>query len=526
MSGAFEKRDDKANRREERAQKELQQRKKTRVITISITVAFLLILAVSLFVNSRYVRRSVTAITIGGVDFSAAEFDYFYSRAFGAYQEAVQAEQGEFAFAYLPADDIPHSRQTYPDDSGMTWADFFVNLAIEQTTQDAKFYNAARASGYVLPEDMIEAIESQISMHRLYAEWNGHPSLDSFIQAIYMSSSMNERALRNVLEFEYTAMSFSEHMYNSFEYSPEMLAEYYFENRDNLDLFTYMFLTVRSENVLRDDYDSDDDYEEAREAALEVAREEAARIAEEAVTEEDFRDLAREYDPGQYDNTDSMFVTYPGSWLPNTYASWLQDDARQYGDVDLFDYSFGATVVFFIGRDPNEYRTVNMRQMLFSIGTLYEEMFAEGEDDPVYQEYAEQAIVEARERATDALNLLNEGVAEGRDIEEVFIELLEEHSEDMTEGGLYELITKSPAGLTREPEVEEWLFSSERQIGDVEMIRTEASGYHLVLVTGFGERYCDHLSAEAMRNKDYQEWRDSLTAPDHIKRWAFAFAQR
>ena len=521
MSGAFDKKADKISRREERTRKEIQEKKKVRRIAIIVVAVFAVLLVGALFINSKFVARSLTAITVGGVDFSAAEFDFFYSTSASEYLDYMAQQFGDMASSYGPSNDRQHSSQIRDHENGETWADFFIEYAIVQISDQVKRYNAALAAGYTVTDEVRETIESEVAEYRLYAEMYGYPSLEMFLQNMFGSSNLNETVLRNVLEFLHIASSYSEQIHDSFTYGASDLAAYYFENRDTFDSFEYRYFIVRAEDVERYDFDTEEEYEEANEAALAEARAEAERIVSGINSEDDYIAAAREYDEDEYWLADSTLRVYPGSWLSNTYQDWMREDGRQYGDVIALDASIGSYVVFFVARDPNEYRMAEMRQILVMREEVSSEFYEEGEDDPEYLEAFEFADSEARERAEEALRLFIEGGA----TEDMLIELMEEHSEDATEGGFYDLITKNANNNKMVPEIENWLFAPERQVVDYELIRTEDYGYHLVYFSGFGDRYCDYLAETEMRSNDYAAWEESLDTVDMVKRWAFIFTQ-
>jgi hypothetical protein len=120
MSGLFEDRTDGASRREARTQQEQLARRKTRIIAVSVVTALALLFVGALIINSSFIRRSATAITIGGVDFTATEFDYFYNNAFHEFQnwanmqEFVQSPQAgrslRSQIRNLRADEDPQCR--------------------------------------------------------------------------------------------------------------------------------------------------------------------------------------------------------------------------------------------------------------------------------------------------------------------------------------------------------------------------------------------------------------------------------
>ena len=102
MSGVKQKNQDSLNRRQARAQQEYKAKKKLRTTTIIIVVVVVLLVAAAVFLNSKLIRRTLTAVTVADRNFSAAEFDYFYNTS---YQEYVQMANSEQYANMLPVPD-------------------------------------------------------------------------------------------------------------------------------------------------------------------------------------------------------------------------------------------------------------------------------------------------------------------------------------------------------------------------------------------------------------------------------------
>jgi len=538
MSGLFDKKASGATRREVRTQKEQSARKKTRLVAVSVVSAVAILFAGALFVNSNYIRRTLPAITIGGVSFSAAEFDYFYSTAYSEYAEMVNqyySEIPDLAASMLPSRDMSHSKQVYDQTSGETWADFFNGRATETMSGLVQFYNAAKAAGYVLSDETRERLEYQLSDLKMQGEWyssmypQNYPSADSFIQAMY-GSSINENVLRKVMEFIFTAASYGEHMRDSFTYSSDRLESYYNENHDDLDVYRYRMFLVRPETLYEEDFDSVEEYEAANEAALDEARELAEQIALMIETEEEFIEAARAYDDYTYASDNSTLREQQGERLDANFEPWLCDEERAYGNVASIDLSFGTYVAFFIERDDNNYQMTAMRQILIMRDWLNPEDYPLGEDDPDYIEAFENADRDVTERANEVYNLF----VSGGSSEAKLLELIEDgKSDDTTEGGYYEGMARfsyeyqSRDGYAMRvvPEIEQWLFDGERQVGDSELVYTKDYGYHLIIYMEPGELFRDHISADRMRIKDFTDWTESLPEVEAVRKWAFLFTQ-
>jgi len=540
MSGLFDKRADGASRREARSQKEHLARRKSRIISISVVSVVALVFICALFINSNIIRRTMPAITIGGIAFSAAEFDYFYNAAYFEYHERITeqfSQMPELAASMLPAPrwEKPFPTQVYNHDTGETWADFFVEWAIRSMSELVGLYNASIASGFVLEgeqrlryENEIEGLLREADMYSAMQPHN-YPTPASYLQALY-GNSINEATLRKVMEFVFTAISYSEHVRDSISYSGEDLEAYYLENRDDLDIFKYRTFFVPAESVFRGEHETEEDFIEAQETVLTEARELAMLVAASISTEEDFIESAAIHGDDFSDDPDSSLREMQGEWLDSDLTSWLLDRSRSYGDVGTVDVAAGTHVLFFINRDDNDYQTTSMRQILIIRESVYPEDYPEGEDDPDFIAAVEYYETEARERAETVFELFLLGGA----TEEHLIELMEEHSDDSTDGGFYDGMAKfhyfghgeSFLAMRVVSEIEDWLFEPWREFGDFELVNTEAFGYHLLYFMGHGERFRDIISGDRMRTRDYALWKDELPEPDVSKHWVFSLTQQ
>jgi len=346
---------------------------------------------------------------------------------------------------------------------------------------------------------------------------------------------MNEETFLRLAGIMFTANSFAEYMSETFSYTPEALNEFYEENRDLFDNFTYRIFLYSAELQEPDDFPTTEEFEAAREEALNVARQQAQTLAGTIGSQEEFIEAARDFREDLFGEPDSTLRVHPGEWLDGLdYADWLRDPARRYGDVTTADFVNGTYVIYFIDRDPNDYNMVNMRQILISRENVQIENF-DGVDDPIFQDLIYQVEREASQRANAVLDLFIAGGA----TEELLIELMAEHSDDTTPGGLYEDISKVATQSKLVSEIEEWLFAPGRQVGDFELIRTADFGYHLVYVTGFGMNYRDFIADSRMRTRDHTAWLESIgvftggMADEELQQlrtevtrhWAFRFTQ-
>jgi hypothetical protein len=354
-------------------------------------------------------------------------------------------------------------------------------------------------------------VDEEMAMARMQAEMNGFPSTDSLLQQMF-GSSMNESSYRSLLEFITTADSFSEHVRESFAYNPEALEAFYAESRDSLDVFHFRTFMVFAEDVEPDDFQSTEEYLAAVEDSLSEANAIARGIIAGITSDDDFIAAAMEYDEEFYAEPDSTLRMLQGDRLNAELEPWLLDESREHGDIEVIDSDRGSHIVFFVLRDDNSYNVTGMRQILILRDNVDPEDFIHGEDDLEYIAALAQAEENNRERA-EAVFALFTAVGE---TEEALLGLMEEHSDDTTEGGYYTNISRHPYQSAH---------VSAMKVGDTELVRTEAFGYHLLYFTGYGERFLDIIADDMKRTSDHNLWRDGLPDVLPVRHRAFVLVQ-
>jgi hypothetical protein len=515
-----------SGKRGARIEKEQLERKKTRKKATIVVIIVALLVAVSVFANSNFVRRSFPAVNVAGVNFSATEFEFFHSIAVIDYLNMIESEWGEMAQMMLPDRGLSFADQTNPM-TGETWADTFYNLAIEMMTEVTLINLAADEVNFVLPDEDRAMLEMQIDQMRMFAPFQGFPDFASFIRFSY-SMSMNERMFIESMEFLARAQAFAAHTSDSFTFTQTELDAEYDTNRDDLDLFIFRTFTVTPETLVIGDFDSAEEFLEAQEVAQEEARERIEGIISRINSEDDFIFEAREYDEEMFYEADSTMGQAVGMALDHIFSEWLAAPERVHGDVTSIESNvpdgfggetFVSTILFFIERNDNNYNMIDMREIFFSRESILEQVEFEITDE---EEFFDSIDVILEERAVEVLRAL---VAAGS-TEGAFIELVAEHSDGFVEGGLHTQVAKTNIGwgeTVPAREIVDWLFEEGRQVGDFELIRSDELGYHIVFVSGFGDLYRDFVAEARLRSSAFEEWRGAFTTDDVSRRWAFFF---
>lgn len=520
MSGMFDKKTDKAKRKLELTQKEQKARRKRTIITVTVTVVFLIIVVAAVLLNSNFIRRSVAVVTIDGIAFTTAEFEYFYNNEYMQISNELQSQGMEYL---LPDPNRSLTNQIDPI-TGQSWADLITDNTLLRLQNTVAVYKEAQAAGFVLSSERLAEIDEAMMMQELQSTMYQFPSVDSYLQYLY-GVGINADIYLEMLKFTYLAEDYVTFLRDSFEYSDEQLDEYYSDNADILDIFRFRFFLVEAEEP----EEIQDDPETALEVSMNAAKEMAETYASGIITEDDFIAAAFEYNAVYYAEPDYTLAEVQGINTNNMdsldfyFSSWLSDNSRKAGDVTVIDTHIGAAVLMYLSRDNNDYRTVGMRQILISRENVNADDYPEGEYDPDYIAALDAAAEDATKRAELAYSLFVDGGA----TEDTLIALIDEHSDDTTEGGYYDNIAMlSYQGdgfsvMRVVPELEDWLFTDGRAVGDAELIETAAYGYHLIYFTGYGDVLAKMMAEDALRTGSIIDWQNNLIKGDPVKSSAF-----
>jgi hypothetical protein len=328
------------------------------------------------------------------------------------------------------------------------------------------------------------------------------------------------------MEMTLTARYFNESKRSSLEFSAGEIIDYYYEHRDELDVFNYREFLVHIELPGDGLPDDDEELESVLAQASLEANQKANDFADEIHTEEDFMEIAGSFNE-LLSSPDATLRRVQGSRLSENLNEWLIDDSRVFGDKTVIESDQGSTVVFFVSRDDNNYRTVAMRQLLLLRQTIDPEDFLLGIHDPEYISALEDAENELQDRAQEVYALFN---AAGR-TEEALRELIEEYSDEDT-GGFYSDIAKQSyqavdfQTMRVVQELENWLFDPVRTVGDSELIYTADFGYHLTYFEGEGDVFFEMIALDRLRTARHNEWLEEQPKATPVRHAAFILVHR
>ena len=463
----------------------------------SIVVVILLI--VILLLNSGFLYKHTTALSIGERNYSPAELSYSYFNQYSNFMSQYGSYASLFGLDSSQGTGSLGQQECPMLGDGQTWRDYFLQNAQSSLQQITALKNYADANGIKLDESELASLESDLALLDETAKSYNFPNANRFLAAQY-GTGVNTRLVRAMTEEGNLASKALQAYSDSLEYSDEQLEEYYASLGGERDYFDYASFYIPAETVPAEGENAEEAAAPTEQTLLE------ARMTAEAV-EMAYKDGADIDDPTERlnaaieaefaDSTATVRSRVVGSGLGDL-GEWMRDSARRSGDVGVIESSDGTgyTVAVFLSRDDNHYPTVSMRHILIQ---------AAASEDGTYSDEAKQA-------ALDKINEIKAEYEAGEKSEESFAALAEKYSEDAgsnTKGGLYENIYKGQMVQ----EFNDFCFGGHKS-GDVGVVYGESSGYagyHLVYFVGEGDLYSSVIARSALSEADVDDFLASLT---------------
>ena len=542
-----------------RQEAEHKEAKKLKAYTWTFAVIMVLVVAVVVGVVvtpliSGIVRNAVIAVTVGDHKLSTTDLTYFYIDAITEHQESVYNQYynsfGNYWSIMLGYDTAkPLNEQKQEGDK--TWADHFIDTAIDNAKDVYALYDDAMAKGYTLPEEEQKSMDSYFENLGLYATYYGFSSVESYLRNNY-GEGANEKNYRAYYEVCTIASAYLNKYADDLEYKQEDYRAYEKDKFDDYSNVSYIYYTMKYNSYLGEGTKSEDGKtttwtDEEKDAARKAMKADMeALLAGEVKDKETFDKAiqAWEINKPKEESTDknesssssssssSSTTTLPTSTevkkaffknisLQEDVVEWLKSTERKAGELKSFEVITyaehedkehvhddkcgcaktvdGYIIVLFNERNDNQMKLVNVRHILvkFEGGT-------KDKDGNVTYSLAEKTAAK-----TEAEKLLQQW-KDGKANEESFGELANKESDDqdgkVTNGGLYEDVY--PGQMVAA--FEDWCFAADRKAGDTGIVETEY-GYHVMYYSSADEMsYRDMMIESDMRTEDTEKWHDGL----------------
>ena len=520
MSASSKKKLRNAEQAAKMTEKQLAEQKEAKKLKLYSTLAVVVLIALVVFaayvgisrtvINSGIRERNTVALTIGENKISNAELNYYFIDSVNQFYN----ENGSYAALFGLDLTKPLNENVLNEETGETWADDFLNAAIENIKATYALCDEAKANGYTLPEEASDEIDSAIDTLELYATAYGYPNVKSYVKAMY-GNGANVEGLRNYYEMTELATHYQQHYQESLTYSADEIRAADNADPKQYNSYNYNYYYLNATRFIEGETDENGSYTAEQKAAGVKAAEEAAKALTDGIDTVEAFNAAIAALPVNAENTTaasyaSTDVSYSSMFAG--YADWVADASRKEGDMtyvaststttddngNTTEQINGYYVVMFGSCNDNNFPLANVRHILvaFEGGTYNSTTGA--------YDYSE----DEKKAAWDAAEAILAEWKSGEATEESFAALANEKSDDGdgTTGGLYEDIY--PGQMVAA--FENWCFEGHKP-GDTGIVETEY-GCHVMYYSGDSETlYRDHLINSALISEAFSAWYTALT---------------
>ena len=518
MSASSKKKLRNAEQAEKMTEKQLAEQKEAKKLKLYSTLAVVVLVLLLIFaaytaisrtvVNSGIRERNTVALTIGDQEISNAELNYYYMDTINQFYN----QYGSYA-ALLGLDVTqPLNAQIYSEEERLTWADYFLEAAIENAKATYAVAAEAKANGFTLSEEVTTNIDAAMENMEMYATIYNYPNVKTYLKGMYGQGATKE-SLRNYYETTELARYYQNQYFNNLTYTDADLREAEKESFDKYSSFSYNYYYLNVNSFMEGE-SVDGTYTAEQQAAAADAAEKAAKELTDSINTVPAFDkaIAALEINAEIENAAS-FASVDTAYdnIPDDYAAWMTDASRKAGDMiyvastsTITDENGNETekvngyyVVMFGSKNDNTFALANVRHILVG--------FEGGTTDSTtgITSYTDEEKAAAKAEAEEILAQWKAGEA----TEESFAALANEKSDDGdgTTGGLYEDIY--PGQMV--DAFENWCFDT-HEVGDTGIVETEF-GYHVMFYAGDSETtYRDYLISTELANNDYNAWYTAL----------------
>jgi len=511
----------------EKQRQEQAEAKKLKLYTIGFVSILVVVACIAIGVlgfravnQSGVFEKNTIAAVVDGHELTTVEMNYYYNDAINQYYSDWYSQYESSTDYYLQFMGLdttkPMDEQFYDEETGKTWADYFVETALNNAKSDYALSKEATAKGFALPEDQKTTLDNTINSLKTYAEIYGFSNANKYLQAMYGFGS-DVKSYSAYIERNALATAYVQHCFDELTYTDADYRKHEDGKADNYNSYTYedayLSYTDFRENGEEDENGNvtyTDEQNEAARIALKVAADQLAT----ATSLDELKEMLPSIKVGEDSELAiNSYKNHLHTSINADLAKWLSDPERQEGDIAAVPVSSTSTdeddkettvvngyhVVYFVGKSDNTEPMANVRHLLvkFEGGT---------ENEETQQiEYSDEEKAAAKTEAEGYLKTWSEGAK----TEESFIELVKEHSDDSSaaEGGLFEDINPDSQYVEN---FLNWSIDPARQEGDCEVVETEY-GYHVMYYVGDDEmNYRDYMIENELRSADHEKWYEGV----------------
>ena len=507
-----------------KAQKETKKLKTYTTIFVAaiavILVAGLIITGTTFFKNSGIKEKNTVAAVVDDYEFNSVEMSYYYVDTIESSYNEWYSSYGENTAMYVSLMmglDItqPLGAQTYSDST--TWADYFIDVAMNRAQSDYVLSKRAADEGFTMSEDTKATLEQTFNNLPAFATLAGYGNADAYLRGIY-GNGANLESYRAYAEKSALAADYYMAHQNDMVIDDAAIRAHEAENFDKYSSFSFASYVISYSNFLTGgttDENGNTTYSDAEKEAAQAAAKAAAESLPQCATQEEL-DAAIAAISSDETAKSNLYNKVSYSSINTNAVDWMADSSRKAGDFTVIANEsttvdadgkettsvMSYTAYVYLGREDNNVPLANVRHILVS----FEGGTTDETGNTVYSD-AEKAA--AKEQAENLLALYEMSAMTEQD----FADLATANTDDTgsaANGGLYEDI--APVQGVFVESFTNWSTDPAREAGDTGIIESPY-GYHVMYYVGDDEMtYRDSMITAELRTEYMNTWYEEVLA--------------
>ena len=464
--------------------------------------------------NSGMLERGKTALYVGDVEVTSAEYGYYYSSAFNNYfQYSYQYDyyygsgMGKLYTGYDYS--VSPDEQAFDGEIEGVEKPMYTDFFADQAMQSLKYVKAsvkyAEENGIALDEEDYAQIDETFTEFKEGAKEMNY-SLPAYLRRFF-HKGMTQDLLKKIIEEQTLTTKVQTVKSEEFaeSYSDAKIDETYFKS-----LTTYGVVSIYNYNILAEEVEVEDEdgetTKEVTDATMAAAKADADKFVAALKSGSDFKALASQYaekageeDYKDYKTDESLTLMADTTYSDLSYESsdeaflkWAFDTDTKSGETYIVEEKDSGYSVFMmvspVHKAPDSF-TYDVRHILVQFPEEDEETEEKEESEATEVELLDASAYDVTvdievkteeftnaELYIKAQDILKEYL-DGDKTEDNFAALAAKYSEDgnAAEGGIYEDVTEGYMVA----EFENWALEKGRKNGDVGIVETQY-GYHIM----------------------------------------------
>ena len=434
-------------------------------------------LTVPFFASCGAVSDDAPAIKVGETSVSLAEFRYQYNGNISEFKKkyASRLESTKELDFSKPLDE-----QIREEDTGSTWADYFVDVTVRSLKNYCILAEDARVNGETLSSDDIAKVDAQIK------SLNNHLEKENLSVEDLFGEGMTVEIYRSYLERTLLGSNRYYNIIDTISVPYEKCLEYANSKPETYFALSYYFYEFKAS-----DYNAS--YTDARNAAEDFAKK---------ITDPDdfeqllYDNILDETEKAEYNEGKYFVQELYHSYLSKELQKWGFEAGRKPGDYTIITGTDGLVLCVCSEIGLPSYLTYDIRHIYIPT------------DDNV------GGYAGVKQAEVDAMALVDEW-ENGSKTEDLFASIAVEHSKDA--------LTAAKGGLSKNTSISgfgdgsfDWITSKERKYGDVSVFTAE-DGAHIIFYIGEGSPVWQIQAEEALKATEFNEHMDDLADKYNFK---------